>query len=728
MKKKLSRLVCTSLTLCALAPVIHAADITWDNELNNNWLEPLNWSTNTVPSGDNAVFSNAAAGPANITADIPNVNDILFQDGSGTINQSAGNASLNGWFRMGTNSGSGGTYNLSGGQINAGRYNFAESNGSTGLVNITGGTLRQNDVGDPTDGNNWSRIGDGGAATFNVSAGLASFDSRLIIGNGGTGSAVVTQTGGIVETRRGQIDMGDSSPNVTYNISGGTLRTVTVGIKPTDVNNRNEPDITLGQWDNSNATLQVSGNALVSSARELQLAVGRGTNDAGQPVTNRGTVLQSGGTVQSVGNLVMANNAGGTANYTLDSGTLNVGSEMLLATSAGSTANYTQNGGTATVNRAVHSSTAANSTSTLTVTGGTLTQPDVADINDQGTWSRIGENGSTNFNLSGTAAVSFDARLLLGANAGSTATINQSGGTLEVRRGEFTIGDNGSTVIYNLSGGTVISKGSQMQVGNWDNANATMNITGTTSKVIVTNDFIIGNGNDDNTTITTGQLSQSNGVVQVGNNLLIANKGGARGSYTLSGNGVLDLTGGNVDIVAGIGGFIMPGGTVRNASSIDANSATFATNPGVFQQGGRLEVGATPGAGAATTINGNYSLVAGGTVEFEISTGVADSLTVNGGTSITLAGNISLVSAPGMSFPQTFTIVNNNTGNPINGAFANAPDDTNFFTPGYTWKIDYQGGDGNDAVLTLVVPEPGTGALLFGGAAATLFLRRRRTT
>src|SRR3954462_4431465 len=106
-----------------LAQGASAASIDWDNEtLDGKWNTTTNWSTNITPTGgDDAAFINPAAGPAKITADIPVLRDVRFGDdstgartGSGVLNHSAGTATLNGWFRMGIVTGSGGTYNLSG--------------------------------------------------------------------------------------------------------------------------------------------------------------------------------------------------------------------------------------------------------------------------------------------------------------------------------------------------------------------------------------------------------------------------------------------------------------------------------------------------------------------------------------------------------------------------------------------------------------------------------------
>ncbi len=48
-----------------------------------------------------------------------------------------------------------------------------------------------------------------------------------------------------------------------------------------------------------------------------------------------------------------------------------------------------------------------------------------------------------------------------------------------------------------------------------------------------------------------------------------------------------------------------------------------------------------------------------------------------------------------------FTAINNISANPIGGAFANLADGTTFTSGGNTFKANYEGGTGNDLVLTV---------------------------
>ncbi len=77
---------------------------------------------------------------------------------------------------------------------------------------------------------------------------------------------------------------------------------------------------------------------------------------------------------------------------------------------------------------------------------------------------------------------------------------------------------------------------------------------------------------------------------------------------------------------------------------------------------------------------------------------VANGVTINTGAQFELEdlGNGTL--APG----AVFTIISNTRSAPIAGTFSNLADGTTFTSNGNTFKVDYQGGNGNDLTLTVV--------------------------
>ena len=75
---------------------------------------------------------------------------------------------------------------------------------------------------------------------------------------------------------------------------------------------------------------------------------------------------------------------------------------------------------------------------------------------------------------------------------------------------------------------------------------------------------------------------------------------------------------------------------------------------------------------------------------------------------------------------STFTILSNDGADAITGAFVGKPDDQTFVDDGITYRINYQGGDGNDVAVTRLIPEPGSAALLLLGVGTWGLISRRR--
>jgi hypothetical protein len=49
-----------------------------------------------------------------------------------------------------------------------------------------------------------------------------------------------------------------------------------------------------------------------------------------------------------------------------------------------------------------------------------------------------------------------------------------------------------------------------------------------------------------------------------------------------------------------------------------------------------------------------------------------------------------------------FTVIDNTAAVPISGSFSNLPDEGTIMAGNNTFQADYQGGDGNDLILTVV--------------------------
>ncbi len=179
---------------------------------------------------------------------------------------------------------------------------------------------------------------------------------------------------------------------------------------------------------------------------------------------------------------------------------------------------------------------------------------------------------------------------------------------------------------------------------------------------------------------------------------------GAGGELSKIGTGTLTLSGNNTGAPARVqagaiildgsstaGVEVRPGGRLGGHGSIGTH---------LSMRGGTMEPGTSPGQ---LTVNGDVQAGAAPSIfRFELN-GTAssqyDRLVV--GQNVNLAG-ISLEVVPGPSFPLSshFTILEKLGGAPIASTFEGLPEGATFSAGGQIFSITYQGGSGNDVVLT----------------------------
>ena len=506
-----------------------------------------------------------------------------------------------------------------------------------------------------------------------------------------TGSGTLNQTAGdlVVNT---YATLGENSATGaqaansgagTYNLSGGTFT----------LNGSTTFDPTLSSFSvgqGGTGAFNITGSAAVTINNNV-VNLGRWSGAAGDTHAEQG---RGNGTIVQGGNSTFTINISATPNvntFALDIG-LNGDGTYTLKDNATLTSSLDVNVGT---NRG--------STGILNQSGGTL--------KNTGGWFYVANQpGSTGtYNLSG-GTTTITNRFLVGAQG--NGTVNQTGGTISVgstggASDDFALGDAGGTAVYNLSGGTA-NANDGLFVGEWNNANGTLNVSGTGT--VNTTDLGVARNDpkSDPTTIkTTGVVNQTGGTVNVKGKVYLGLDGGmnsngnttgtynlsggqlnlgtgglqlggmgqtnpgATGIFNLKGAGILEASRGTLQIGAGAGAttaFNMTGGTLRNAAAI-----SFPLN----QQGGTLQPG-DPGAPATTAITGDgttaYKLASAGTLHVEIASGVADQLQVSSGAT-TLAGSLDvLLSGTRPRHTASFAIISSDgmTGDEISGAFSNA--------------------------------------------------------
>ncbi len=156
------------------------------------------------------------------------------------------------------------------------------------------------------------------------------------------------------------------------------------------------------------------------------------------------------------------------------------------------------------------------------------------------------------------------------------------------------------------------------------------------------------------------------------------------GTTTIDGAGTTLLVDGSVGAVQVDAGTTLGGsGTVGDVNSI---GGTIIPNDG----GGPLQTDSLTLDGASTfapVLTGPNSVASG-------------QVTASG--PVTLAGtlNASVAYAPGPG--DQLTIISNNSGSPVTGTFTGLPQGSTFQIGVETFQINYQGGSGNDVVLTFV--------------------------
>jgi autotransporter-associated beta strand protein len=165
-----------------------------------------------------------------------------------------------------------------------------------------------------------------------------------------------------------------------------------------------------------------------------------------------------------------------------------------------------------------------------------------------------------------------------------------------------------------------------------------------------------------------------------------------------------------------------------NDTATLGGTGTIGASTVFVNSGGTLSPGASPGI---LHMNGNLTLAAGALYLVDINgtsvgseydqTGVIG--TVNLGDA-TLSLNFGFDPVVG----DRFTIIENGGTDPVLGMFDDLPEGAMFASGGDIFKISYQGGTGNDVVLTAAVPEPATIVMLTVTAAGVSTRRRSRST
>jgi len=255
--------------------------------------------------------------------------------------------------------------------------------------------------------------------------------------------------------------------------------------------------------------------------------------------------------------------------------------------------------------------------------------------------------------------------------------------------------------------------------------------TGDTARVEVfgTGVLFISGHNAPGTTVGSiegdGLVALGSNNLTVGSNNLSTTFAGViqdSGSLTKIGTGKLVLTNANTytggtEVEEGGLGVNNMRGSGTGSGAVQVNAGTLAGRGTIA---GAVTVGTGSGAGAVLapggsggkpgnplTIQSTLTFKSDATYKVDLNSlhVIADEVIVNGvtienGALFSLLGSGQGILAPG----TVFTVIDNTSGTPIAGTFANLADGSTLTVKRNTYQANYEGGDGNDLTLTVLSP------------------------
>ena len=591
----------------------------------------------TLNAGTTMRVGHSATGFLNINGGTVNAGDTFIAgDGgaaNGTVNMNSGTLNFqSGWARIGQNGT--GALNLNGGTINSADWTVvANEVGSHGTMNITGGTFNVNGGGD---------------------------SGRLITARLGT--AVVNQSGGTVNVGNWFAVAIDPGSNGTYNLSGGTLNTrneVVIGNNNSTgamimtggsiFNVAGGGTTRIGQDNNANGTMTVSGSGTVFNARNQEFRVGGGGNTSTGTlnIVNGGVVnfvSQDGNNASQNGNFGVGEYANGTGTINMNNGTLNITAWSLFTgwNEATSVGNINMTNSTINIFRTAadpgdsgHLFFGDRGVSTLRQEGGLISAAGWSAIGRErggdstynlgvngggGTFTvgeslYVGRQSHGTINMGAGTTITVNGELALGQENSpttpSSGVINNNGGLVQVN-GPLHLARNNpaNTASYNQTSGQLIVN--EVQVGR-DGATAFFNMSGGTTQV---------NGNLDVGRNSNGTFTMSGGTTQVNGSLNPGHEGNGNGTVQVTG-GTLNINN-NLDVANGGGDSIV---TVSGGATVNMGAFYVGTNAGsvgvvnvtngTLNLGGWSEIGRYGGQ-ATVNINGANAIFDGSGNDMQI--------------------------------------------------------------------------------------------------------------
>ena len=245
---------------------------------------------------------------------------------------------------------------------------------------------------------------------------------------------------------------------------------------------------------------------------------------------------------------------------------------------------------------------------------------------------------------------------------------------------------------------------------------------------------VFGNGmldiSESGTSVVSLGSIEGDGIVTLGSNYLTigTNNLGTTFSGSIQGSGGVTKTGSGTTIVTSesstyLGDTTVLNGILRvdNKKGTPTGKGTLRVKAGTLAGAGRIfgpviigtNMGMTaslaPSAGgskpAELTTRGRLTLKTGSSYVCQLNTktGTADEVTAKG-IGIESGASFSLLARghKPLTIGSELTLLNNTSANPIHGTFSNLPDGGTIDAGANRFQANYEGGDGNDLVLTVI--------------------------
>jgi autotransporter-associated beta strand protein len=587
------------------------ADGVWNVNTTLNWVDQVT-SANSVYKDPNPVlFDDTATGPTAVTLNSTvNPSEVVFNNSS-LVYSLSGTGKISG------------TSSLS--KSGSAALTVSTINDYTGVTTLSGGTTT---VASLTNGGVASPLGAASSSpsnlvlaggTLDYTGGAASIDRGLTItGNSTINSAnnistsgqVLRTAGGLSKTGAGTLTLTNAGPNAlgAATVNGGTLVLDGTGGAQTT----SATGFSLGGGVNADllvdSTLNVNGDVNIGTSAGTSTL----TLSGASKFTSTNRVMTGMNVAGATGHIMIQNTSqfimtggwlsvgqtGGGSMTVKDSGSFTMpGSDFNISDLANSNGTLTlQDNGSIHAGNQSFWGKGAGSSATINISGGTYTT-----INNH---SVANGTNTCAFNLSvGTLTVGGECYWADGG--GSTVTVTQTGGTVNMNGGYNPMGRNG-TLVWTQSAGTVNSNGWSI-LGRDGTGNGTLNISGgvfnqtQADRPLMIGEFGIG-------TLTVSGAAQVNSAGA--NGLILANEPAGTGTVNLNGGTLTvrrvregnDGNGGN----GGTSTFNFDGGVLKAGTGANANFMS-GLNSAVVKPGGAFidTNGQTVSIGQALSDGGN---------------------------------------------------------------------------------------------------------------------------